>query len=99
MLEKLRKLRPDTKKTIVKTVAGTITFFVFIGWALNFSETFSGAYESTKSKGAVVYSFMEQNVEKAYNAFRQIVSKKEEIQNATSSASEAIGTASSSDPQ
>lgn len=98
MLEKLRKLTPDAKKKIVKTVAGTITFFVFIGWVLHFSGIFAGAYNSTKSKGATIFSFVEQNVEKAYNAFHQVVSKSKDIVASTTSAFETTGdTASSSE--
>jgi hypothetical protein len=78
MLKKLRSLSSDAKKKIVVFCAGSMTFLVFIFWISNSFGTFSETFGETKEKGALVYSAIEENVGKVYNAFEKIIPKKED---------------------
>jgi hypothetical protein len=92
MLQKLRSLSSDAKKKVVISCAGSLTLVVFAFWIAHFSGIFSETLSNTKEKGAVVFSAIEENVGKVYNAFEKIIPKEQadnriEINSSSTSAS------------
>lgn len=75
MLEHLRKMSPEAKKKVGIYVAGAITFLIFCFWILRWTGGLSATLETTKRQGVAVFGFLDQNVEKAYNAFQNNVPK------------------------
>lgn len=73
MLEKLRKMPLSTKKKLVAICAGSITLGIFGGWILQTTSTFSSVFQSASTEGVALFSFVEQNVQNAYDAFQKNV--------------------------
>lgn len=71
MLERLRKMSPEAKRKVVMFCAGILTFIILALWAAYSFGGFSLAFEKTREQGVAVFSFLDQNVEKAYNAFKE----------------------------
>lgn len=86
MLEKLRKMPLSAKKKLVAFCAGSITVSIFGGWFLHSKDIFSKAYQSASTQGVALFSFVEQNVQIAHDAFQA------NMPNMTATSSEEIAT-------
>jgi hypothetical protein len=75
MLQGLRNLEQESKRKVALVLAGTLTFFVFVFWILNFFGIFVSTMNSVVIKGASAYSAFELNVEKVYNTVTKMVPK------------------------
>ena len=75
MMERLRKMTPETKRKVVGFVAGFLTLLIFAGWLAHSTGLFSSTFKSTRQKGVALFGFVDQNVEKAYDAFQKNVPK------------------------
>lgn len=71
MLERLRKMSSEAKKKVVALGAGFLTFIILALWLLHSSGLFYGAWQSASAEGVALFSFLDQNVEAAYNAFEK----------------------------
>lgn len=76
MLQGLRNLGQESKRKVALVLAGTLTFFVFVFWILNFFGIFVSTMNSVVIKGASAYSAFELNVEKVYNTMTETMPKK-----------------------
>lgn len=71
MLENLRKMSPEAKKKVVILCASVLTLVVAGTWGMYSYGVFASAFDGAKSQGVAVFSFLEQNVERAYNSFQE----------------------------
>jgi hypothetical protein len=70
MLETLRKMSIESKKKVVAICASFLTLVILGIWGVHSFGPLASALESTKSQGVAVFAFLEQNVERAYDAFQ-----------------------------
>ena len=63
----------EAKKKLVGFCAGMFTFIIFGAWLVHATGIFSSAYESASAQGVALFSFVEQNVGQAYDAFQKNV--------------------------
>jgi len=75
MINLLRKLPPHAKRWVAGIVAGIIAVAIFVFWLANSFGFLGAAFDTTRSQGAAIFSFLDQNVEMAYNAFDTEFSK------------------------
>ena len=99
MLKLLRSLSPESKKKVVAVIAGIITLFIFIFWILHFFGIFSKAFDTTATQSTVFFDFVEKNVGDAYNAFHELTLKSESTLSVTSSSTEMMTEASTTEIQ
>ena len=92
MLERLRKMSPEAKRKVVVFCAGILTFIILALWAVYSFGGFSLAFEKTREQGVAVFSFLDQNVERAYNSF------KENVPSFSTSTTESIATPATTTP-
>lgn len=64
-------MSPNAKKKVVAVCAGFLTLVILGAWTLHSYGLFASAFESTRGQGVAVFSFLEQNVERAYNSFQE----------------------------
>ncbi len=74
MIKFLRGLPHEAKRKVAAVVAGTLTVIIFCVWLLHSVGAFQKAYDGTREQGIAIFSFIDQNVEIAYNAFESIKS-------------------------
>ncbi len=69
MLRHLRKLPPNAKRKFSAFIAGVITLLIFAAWLLHSAGAFASIYQSGRDQGIAIFSFFNQNVETAYDAY------------------------------
>jgi hypothetical protein len=69
MLKFLHSMHPDAKRKLAAILAGLITLCIFAVWLLHSMGTLSRIADTTAKQSGEIYSFLDQNVEIAYNAF------------------------------
>ncbi len=69
MLKFLHSLSADAKRKLAAWIAGLISIGIFVVWLLYTMGTLGRIADSTAKQSGEIYSFLDLNVEIAYNAF------------------------------
>ncbi len=105
MLRHLRKLSPEAKRTTSIFLASVLTLVIAGTWLLYSIGVFQTVYSKTREQGIAFFSFIDQNVEVAYNAFGETFKKSVIIETSTTTAttteekSEVLSTKSETNPE
>lgn len=79
MLQKLRSLPNDTKKTLALLIAGFFCIIIFTFWIFSFLGILSQIKESSGKTGVAIFSFLDDNVNRAYNTFSNVFDKSQDV--------------------
>ncbi|MES2059433.1 MAG: hypothetical protein V4438_00195 [Patescibacteria group bacterium] len=71
MLSSLRKMSPEAKKKVVGFCASALTLAILALWGVHSLGGFSAAFGKATDQGVALFSFVEQNVAGAYDAFEE----------------------------
>ncbi|MFZ2038638.1 MAG: hypothetical protein WAV11_01730 [Minisyncoccia bacterium] len=93
LLEKLRRRKSHEKNIIALTIAGIITFFIFIFWIYNVGLGLSQKQNDVELKDVSPMTFFEDNFSKVMTSFEQFPKAVEELKNANSSSTNVTNTA------